>query len=167
MAEIHLEDGLSDMARLNRIVDSRPDLIFISGGTDGGARAAMQNMLELARQAVAAIQPGNRPTVLYAGNKDLTASARETLGQLVEVMTAPNIRPTPHREAIEATQKVLSRFYDEFRRRAGSSYQNIAAISDTGILPSARSFEMMTAFFARMLDTGALSVDIGGAKSAA
>ncbi|MCY4018166.1 MAG: glutamate mutase L [Chloroflexi bacterium] len=166
VAEIHLEDGLSDMARLNRIVDSRPDLIFISGGTDGGARAAMQNMLELARQAVAAIQPGNRPTVLYAGNKDLTASARETLGQLVEVMTAPNIRPTPHREAIEPTQKVLSRFYDEFRRRAGSSYQNIAAISDTGILPSARSFEMMTAFFARMLDSGALSVDIGGAKSA-
>lgn len=166
VAEIHLEDGLSDMARLNRIVDSRPDLIFISGGTDGGARAAMQNMLELARQAVAAIQPGNRPTVLYAGNKDLAASARETLGQLVEVMTAPNIRPTPHREAIEPTQVVLSRFYDEFRRRAGSSYQNIAAVSDTGILPSARGFEMMTAFFARMQGAGVLSVDIGGAKSA-
>ncbi len=165
VAEIHLEDGLSDMARLNRIVDSRPDLIFISGGTDGGARAAMGNMLELARQAIAAIQPGNRPTVLYAGNKDLAASARETLGQLVEVMTAPNIRPTPHREAIEPTQVVLSRFYNEFRRRAGSSYQNIAAVSDTGILPSARGFEMMTAFFARMLDTGVLSVDIGGAKS--
>jgi len=165
VAEIHLEDGLSDMARLNRIVDSRPDLIFISGGTDGGARAAMGNMLELARQAIAAIQPGNRPTVLYAGNKDLAASARETLGQLVEVMTAPNIRPTPHREAIEPTQVVLSRFYNEFRRRAGSSYQNIAAVSDTGILPSARGFEMMTAFFARMLDTGVLSLDIGGAKS--
>ena len=166
VAEIHLEDGLSDMARLNRIVDSRPDLIFISGGTDGGARAAMANMLELARQAIAAIQPGNRPTVLYAGNKDLAASARETLGQLVEVMTAPNIRPTPHREAIEPTQALLSRFYNEFRRRAGSSYQNIAAVSDTGILPSARGFELMTAFFARMLEAGVLSVDIGGAKSA-
>ncbi|MCY4071187.1 MAG: glutamate mutase L [Chloroflexi bacterium] len=165
VAEIHLDDGLSDMARLNRIVDSRPDLIFVSGGTDGGARAAMGNMLELAREAIAAIQPGNRPTVLYAGNKDLAASARETLGQLVEVMTAPNIRPTPHREAIEPTQVVLSRFYNEFRRRAGSSYQNIAAVSDTGILPTARGFEMMTAFFARMLDTGVLSVDIGGAKS--
>jgi len=165
LAEIPLEDGLSDMARLNRIVDSRPDLIFISGGTDGGARAAMGNMLELARQAVTAIQPGNRPTVLYAGNKDLAASARETLGQLVEVMTAPNIRPAPHREAIEPTQRVLSRFYNEFRGRAGGSYQNIAAVSDTGILPSARGFEMMTAFFARMLDAGVLSVDIGGAKS--
>lgn len=165
IAEIHLEDGLSDMARLNRIVDSRPDLIFISGGTDGGARAAMANMLALARQAIAAIQPGNRPTVLYAGNKDLAASARETLGQLVEVMTAPNIRPTPHREAIEPTQVVLSRFYDEFRRRVGSSYQNIASVSDTGILPSARGVELMTAFFARMLDTAVLSLDIGGAKS--
>ncbi len=166
VAQVHLQDGLSDRARLNRIVESRPHLIFICGGTDGGARAAMQNMLDLARQAVAAIQPGNRPTVLYAGNKDLAAGARETLGQLVEVMTAPNIRPTPQREAIDATQQVLSRFYDEFRRRAGGSYRNIAPISDTGVLPSAHSFEMMTAFFARMLDTAVLSVDIGGAKSA-
>lgn len=165
VAEIHLHDGLSDMARLNRIVESRPDLIFISGGTDGGARAAMQKMLDLARQAISAIQPGNRPTVLYAGNKDLAASARETLGQLVEVMTAPNIRPTPQREVIEPTQEVLSRFYDEFRRRAGSSYQNIAAVSDTGILPSARGYEMMTAFFARMRGAAVLSVDIGGANS--
>ena len=165
VAEIHLEDGLSDMLRLNRIVDSRPDLIFVCGGTDGGARAATQNMLELVRQAVAAIQPGNRPTVLYAGNKDLADSARETLGQLVEVMSAPNIRPTPQREAIEPAQAILSRFYDEFRRRTGSSYQHVAPISDTGILPSARSFEMMTAFFARMLGSGVLSVDVGGAKS--
>ena len=166
VAQVHLQDGLSDRARLNRIVESRPHLIFICGGTDGGARAVMQNMLDLARQAVAAIPPGNRPTVLYAGNKDLATGARETLGQLVEVMTAPNIRPTPQREAIDATQQVLSRFYDEFRRRAGGSYRNISPISDTGILPSAHSFEMMTAFFARMLDTVVLSVDIGGAKSA-
>ena len=165
VAAVHLQDGLSDRARLNRIVESRPDLIFVCGGTDGGARAAMQNLLDLARQAISAIQPGNRPTVLYAGNQDLAAGARETLGQLVEVMTAPNIRPAPQRELLEPAQQVLSRFYDEFRRRAGGSYQNIALVSDTGILPSARSYEMMTAFFARMLNLGALAIDIGGAKS--
>lgn len=165
VAQVHLQDGRSDRARLNRLAECKPDLIFICGGADGGARAAMQSKLELTRQALMAIQPGVRPTILYAGNKDLLASARDTLGQLVEVMAAPNIRPAPQVEALEPTKKQLARFYDEFRRRAGNSYQNIASISDTGVLPTAQGFEVMTAFYARMLGKGVLSLDIGGAKS--
>ena len=165
VAEIHLSDGMSEMARLNRIVDSRPDLIFISGGTDGGGRVAMLGMLGLAQQAVGAMPASARPTILYAGNKDLIESARDMLGQMVEVMTTNNISPSANRIVIEPAQAILRRFYDEFRRRRGSSFQNIAPMSDTGILPTARNFEMMTAFFARTTEATVLAIDVGGAKS--
>ena len=165
VAEIHLSDGMSEKARLNRIVDSRPDLIFISGGTDGGGRAAMLGMLGLAQQAAGAMPASARPTVLYAGNKDLIESARDMLGQMVEVMTASNITPSANRVVILPAQAVLKRFYDEYRRRRGSSFHNIAPMSDTGILSTARNFEMMAAFFARTTEATVLAIDVGGAKS--
>ena len=36
VAEVHLEDGMSARGRLNRIIHSRPQIIVITGGTDGG-----------------------------------------------------------------------------------------------------------------------------------
>ena len=164
-AEIHLDDGMNDRARLNRIVDSRPDLIFVSGGTDGGAKAAMLDMLKILRQAVMAIPAGVRPTVIYAGNNSLAQMAREMLGQMVEVMIAPNIRPTQQRLTLEPVRVVLTQYYHEFRKTRGSAYQNLSSMSDSGILATARSFETMTSFFARSLGVDALAIDIGSAKS--
>ena len=165
VAEIHLEDGMNDRARINRIVDSRPDLILVSGGTDGGARSAMLAMLKLLRQAVMAMPAGLRPTVIYAGNNSLEHTVRELLGQLVEVMIAPNIRPTPQQLTIEPLQAVLEQYYHEFCLTRGGAYRNIASMSDSGITPTARSFETMTAFLARSHGVDTLSIDLGGSKS--
>lgn len=165
VANVHLEDGMNDRARINRIVDSRPDLVLVSGGTDGGARSAMLDMLNLLRQAVTAMPAGLRPTVIYAGNNSLAHTARELLGQLVEVMIAPNIRPTSQRLLIEPLQDVLAQYYHEYCLTRGGAFQNIATMSDSGIAPTARSFETMTAFFARSQDVDALAIDLGGAKS--
>ncbi|MCY3797554.1 MAG: glutamate mutase L, partial [Chloroflexi bacterium] len=92
VAKIHLEDGLGAKGRLNRIIHSRPQLIFIAGGTDGGARAVLLEMLALAREAVSLMPQSNRPAVVYAGNSSLATSAREMLSQQAEVLIAPNIR---------------------------------------------------------------------------
>ena len=165
VAEIHLEDGMNDRARINRIVDSRPDLVLVSGGSDGGARSAMLEMLNLLRQAVTAMPAGLRPTVIYAGNNSLANTVRELLGQLVEVMIAPNLRPTSERLAIEPLQAVLSQYYHEYCLTRGGAYRNIATKSDSGITPTARGFETMTTFFARSQAVDALSIDLGGAKS--
>ena len=164
VARLHLFDGMSDRARLNRIVDSRPELVILSGGADGGAKTAMLNLASLLRQALAAMTPGARPVIIYAGNRDLAATARETLGQLAEVKIAANIAPGENRMQLEPLKAALAEFYDEHRRRA-ASFQNIAAYSDSGILSTALGFERMTAFFARMQRKGVLGIDCGGIKS--
>jgi len=163
VAEVHLEDGLGAKGRLNRIVHSRPQLILISGGTDGGARTALLEMLILLREAVSLMPLGKRPVVLYAGNSSLAASARENLSQLVEVLIAPNIRQGDS-ESLEPLQAVLESCFDEARRRS-KLFQQCAAMSDTGIMPSARGSETMTAFFARATGADALTVDVGSAKT--
>lgn len=165
VAEIHLEDGLDESGRLAGIVEARPDLILICGGTDGGARAPMLELLRLVKQALLRLPPANRPTILYAGNRDLAGQAREMLGQLAEVLTAPNIRPTQDREALAPVQSALAQVHSEHKKRRGFSFHQAAALSDTGLLPTAQGFEKMTAFFARALPGSVLSIDVGSARS--
>ncbi len=161
-ATIHLEDGLGRTGRLNRIVHSRPQLILITGGTDGGARTVLLEMLSVVRQAVTLLPMGGRPMVVFAGNSSLTTSAREMLSQQAEVLIAPNI--VAGAGAREAAQTVLAGVLDEHRRRE-RSFQRVAAMTDSGILPTARGLETMTAFFSRALRQDVLAIDIGGAHS--
>lgn len=163
VAEVHLEDGLGAKGRLNRIIHSRPQLIFITGGTDGGARAVLRKMLALTREAVSLMPQGNRPAVLYAGNSSLATSAREMLSQQVEVLIAPNIRQGGG-EMLDPAQSVLASYFDNVKRHSGS-FQRIASMSDSGMAPTARGVETMTAFFARSLDKGVLTIDCGSART--
>lgn len=163
VAEVHLEDGLGFKGRLNRIVHSRPQLIFITGGTDGGARAVLLEMLALAREAVSLMPQGNRPAVLYAGNSSLAISVQEMLSQQVEVLIAPNIRQGDG-EALEPAQAVLGRYFDGMLRHS-RSFRRIASMSDTGLAPTARPVETMTAFFARALAVDVLTIDCGSART--
>ena len=165
VAKIHLFDGMSERARLNRIVDSRADLIILSGGVDGGAHSAMLNMLGLLRQALSAMTPGGRPAILYAGNRDLAAATRDSLGQMAEVISAPNISPGHGQLKLEPLKRALSGFYGEFRARRGSGFQHVTRQSDGGIGSTAHGFERMIAFFGKARGVGVLGIDCGGVKS--
>ena len=161
VAEVHLEDGLGNRARLNSIVHSRPQLILVTGGTDGGARTALMEMLALVRQAVTLMPLGNRPTVVYAGNSGLVTAVREMLSQLVEVLIAPNI----HAGDGAALQAQLAAYFDESKRRQVKSFRRVAATTDSGIVPTARGIETMTAFFSRATKQDVLTIDVGSARA--
>ena len=165
VAEIHLEDGLDEEGRINRIVLSRPDLILISGGTDGGAKSALVDLLNLVQLALRLIPPVIRPTVLFAGNKKLADKAKELLGELTKVLVAPNVRPTEHEEELEPTQILLGQAYDDHKERNGFSYRNIAPMTSSGILPTAQGFATLTEYFAQTLGVNALSIDVGSATT--
>lgn len=162
-ATVHLEDGLGPKGRLNRIVHSRPQLIIITGGTDGGARTVLLEMLSVVRQAVALLPMGSRPTVIFAGNSSLTPSVREMLSQQAEVLISPNIVGSSE-NAWEAAQTVLASAVDDDKRH-GRSFRRVAAMTDSGILPTARGVETMAAFFSRALRQEVLAIDIGSARS--
>ena len=163
VADVHLEDGLGPKGRLNRIVHSRPQLIVITGGTDDGARTVLLEMLSLVRQAVSLMPLGNRPVILYAGNSSLVQSAREMLSQQVEVLFAPNIRGGDGL-ALEPVQAVLARHFDE-RKRHSKSFKRVAAMTDSGILSTARGVETMTTFFSRTIGGNVLTIDFGSART--
>ncbi len=163
VAELHLEDGLGETGRLNRLVHSAPQLIIVAGGWDDGARGSMLELLSLLRRALSLMPPGEKPTLLYAGNSSLRANVHEMLSQQTEVLIAPNILSQAG-ATVAPMQAVLESHLDGVRRR-DNAFQRLAALSDSSLLPSARGIETMTAFFARATGLETLCVDIGSASA--
>ncbi|MCY4465942.1 MAG: glutamate mutase L [Chloroflexi bacterium] len=164
VAEIHLQDGLGARGRLNRLVHSRPQLIIVAGGTDGGARTALLEMLSLVRQALSLMPLGSRPTVLYAGNSSLAPAVREMLSQQIEVVIAPNIRRADGTQSLDGLQAALAEAFDSHKRRL-PAFHRLAAMSDSGILPTARGIETIAAYFSRVERQDVLAVDVGSART--
>ena len=164
VAEIHLQDGLGARGRLNRLVHSRPQLIIVAGGTDGGARSALLELLSLLRQSLSLLPLGSRPLVIYAGNNKLLPAVREMLSQQVEVLFAPNIRRADGALSLDGLRAALAEIYDAHKRRL-PAFQNLAAASDSGIVPTMRGIETIAAYFSRVAKQAVLAVDVGGART--
>src|SRR5580704_498355 len=86
--------------QIQRIRELRPDMILVSGGTDGGNTAKVVEIAE--RIAPARPQPrfgkSYRMPLIYAGNKDATEVVRTALADSVDLFVVPNLRPVLERE---------------------------------------------------------------------
>jgi uncharacterized protein (TIGR01319 family) len=82
MDVIAVDDGRKDYEKVQRIRQLRPDMILMSGGTDGGT---VTHLVELAEMLVAADpRPrlgGMRLPVIFAGNKDAREPVQSTVGR--------------------------------------------------------------------------------------
>jgi len=93
-------DGRLPHQKIERIRNLRPDMVLLSGGTDGGT---ISHVVELA-EFIAAADPkprfgtGYRLPVVYAGNQDATQDVSDTLGDKMALTVTENIRPTLEQE---------------------------------------------------------------------
>jgi uncharacterized protein (TIGR01319 family) len=87
---------------LKELVGLRPDVILLTGGTDGGdRRCVLENAKALARVA-------NSATVVIACNRDAVEEVVEVLGTAgCKFRTAPNILPEVDRINVEPVRQVI------------------------------------------------------------
>src|SRR3989475_5406789 len=95
MDVIALNDGRRPHEKIRRLRQLRPDMILLSGGTDGGDVKRVAEMAEilLAADPRARLGAGYRLPVIYAGNKDAAGVGRETLAGEAGRCGVPNLRP--------------------------------------------------------------------------
>src|SRR5215216_4616324 len=77
---LDLSDHRRPDQQMDSIVRSRPDLVILAGGTDGGAVRSIQKMLEAVGLACYLMPMEKRPMILYAGNQKLAGEVKELLG---------------------------------------------------------------------------------------
>ncbi len=164
---LSLNDRKKTESRIDSILRLRPDLVLMTGGTDGGASQSVLRLLESVGLANYWLPQENRFEVLYAGNQQLEDEVRATFGRLGPVHIAPNVQPELGVERFEGAKVQLADIVRAVRSRQLSGVRELDNWSGGGMLPTASSFGRIIRFLSQVYDPtkGVIGVDIGASAT--
>lgn len=159
--------SLNDPRRLdeqvNAVIRHSPELVLIAGGVDGGASKSINNIIETIGLSAYLMPDGQRPAMLYTGNRALAGSIRTALSKIAsELVVCPNVRPALEVEDLGPAQRELAKLTTNIRQRQMPEIEELRGLSGGVILPSAYAQGRMVRFLS--IDGGnkyVLSVDAG------
>jgi len=167
MDTIATNDGRLPHQKIARIRELSPDMILLSGGTDGGTVSHVVELAEYIRAARPRPRLGseyNLP-VIFAGNKDARPQVRSVLGEATALSVTDNIRPALERENLgPARQKIQELFLEHVMAHA-PGYDKLMRWTSAPIMPTPAAVGEMMQSVARREDINLLGVDIGGATT--
>ena len=121
-----------------KVNDIQPDVIIITGGTDGGASRSIQKMLEAIGLACYLMPEEKRPMVLYVGNQKLANEVKELLGgHAGKLQIGPNVRPALETEDLAPASHELASLVMKLRERQLKGVDELNLWSGGNILPTA------------------------------
>ena len=150
------------------ILRVRPDLIVITGGTDGGASRSIKKLLEPIGLASFILPEEKRPAVLFAGNEKIAEEIKALVGSFASSMHfSPNVRPSLETEDLEPAQRELARMVINIRKRQLKGVDVLDLWSGGYVLPTAYATGRMVRFLSKVYSAnkGILSVDLGASAA--
>jgi len=162
MDTISLADVRSTEDQVNTILKHKPDLIFVVGGTDGGASDSVLSLLKTVRLA-ATLARGYQPVVLYAGNETLKSTVEEMLGKSVTLYMSHNVRPNIFDEQLAPAQLELALVYGGYKSINAGGFTEMQQKSQLGVLPTAQSYANIVHYLGELpgAGIGVMCVDVG------
>ncbi len=165
---IGLNDRRKPEQQIDAILRARPDLIVITGGTDGGASRSIKKLLEPIGLASFLMPEEKRPAILFAGNQLMEETVRGLIGaQTSSLHFSPNVRPSLETEDLEPAQRELARIFVNIRKGQVKGVEALDIWSGGHILPTGYATGRMVRFLAKAYGTtkGILSVDMGASAT--
>lgn len=165
---LDLSDHRRPDQQMDSIVRSRPDLVLLAGGTNGGASRSIQKMLEAVGLACYLMPLEKRPMVLYAGNHELAGEVKELLGAHAgKLEISYNVRPSLEFEDLNPASFELAGLVMKLRQRQIKGVDELNLWSAGNILPTAYARGRMIRFLSRLYEStrGLLSVDVGASAT--
>jgi uncharacterized protein (TIGR01319 family) len=164
---IAVDDGRADHQRVARIRALRPDMILLSGGTEGGT---VQHLLDAAELLVAAdprprLGRDFRLPVIYAGNSAARDGVSQVLGDRVDLLAVENLRPQLEREELGPAREAIHKLFLEHVMAQAPGYDKLLDWTSAPVMSTPRAVGEMVQLAAREEGTAVLAVDIGGATT--
>ncbi|HTK88316.1 MAG TPA: glutamate mutase L, partial [Nitrospiraceae bacterium] len=160
-------DGRLPHEKIERIRSLRPDMILLSGGTDGGTVTHVVEMAEY----IAAADPRPRLgmsynlPLIYAGNKDVRPRIQEILGEKTALTITENIRPILERENLAPARNKIHDLFLEHVMAQAPGYKKLMSWTGAPIIPTPAAVGMIMESLARRDGINLIGVDIGGATT--
>ena len=153
--------------KIERIRQLRPDMVLLSGGTDGGT---VSHVVELAEFiAVADPKPrfgsGFKLPVIYAGNMDARPSIEDNIGEKTALTVTDNIRPVLERENLAPARQAIHDLFLEHVMAQAPGYAKLMEWTGAPIMPTPGAVGEIMQTIASGQGINVLGVDIGGATT--
>ncbi len=160
-------DGRLPHEKIERIRTMRPDMILMSGGTDGGAVTHVVEMAEY----IAAAEPRPRfgatykLPLIYAGNKDAQPQVSKILGEKTALELTDNIRPVLERENLAPARDKIHDLFLEHVMQQAPGYRKLIGMAGAPIMPTPAAVGVIMETIAKREHLNLIGVDIGGATT--
>lgn len=153
--------------QIQRIRELRPDMIVVSGGTDGGNTAKVVEIAELIAPARPQPRFGQayKMPLIYAGNKDAAELIEKTFDDSVALSIVPNLRPVLERENLGPARDKIHDLFLEHVMAHAPGYDKLISWADAPIMPTPGAVGNILQTIAERQGINAVGVDIGGATT--
>jgi len=168
MDVIATNDGRKAHERIQRIRELRPDMILVSGGTDGGDAKHVVQIAELIAPARPAPRFGGTYVmpVIYAGNQKASAVIEKTFEDApVDLSIVENLRPVLERENLGPARDAIHDLFLEHVMAHAPGYNKLMGWTDAPIMPTPGAVGSILQTIAETQGIQAVGVDIGGATT--
>ncbi len=164
----HINDERDVSEQLDALAARKPDLLLVAGGTDGGATRALKRLFEVLGLGAYLASVEKRPTILYAGNRDLAELARKAFDPVAEnIYIAPNLRPSLDVENLLPAATELAHSWPVLQSPWLNGLDELMSWTQGQVLPTnfsqGRTIRLLGAIYNSR--KGVMSVDVGAASA--
>ncbi|MFH1230933.1 MAG: glutamate mutase L, partial [Planctomycetota bacterium] len=160
-------DGRLGYEKIERIRQLRPDMVLLSGGTDGGT---ITHVVELA-EYLAAADPkprfgiGYQLPVIFAGNKEARPNIEQILSKRTALYITDNIRPVLERENLGPARTKIHDLFLEHVMAQAPGYKKLMSWVGAPIMPTPAAVGLIMEAISKKQGINVVGVDIGGATT--
>lgn len=158
---LSLADTRQDEEQIAAVIHHHPDLIAITGGTDGGAEERLRHLIDVAGIATAVLAEGEKPHVIYAGNVRLREQVRSLIEPYAHLHIADNVRPQLTSEKLDDVIRMTSEIYEDIKIQNLPGMHELSEWASYPMLPAATSFATVCHYLAALHKQRVLGVDLG------
>lgn len=166
MDTLAVDDGRKDYQKVERLRQLRPDIILMSGGTDGGTTSHLIEMAEVIRRADPKPRFGDmKLPIIYAGNKQASADVGKVLGEGISLQVVDNLRPTLEKENLGPAREEIHEMFLEHVMQQAPGYSKLLEWTSEEVMATPNAVGKLLKEYAENEKINVLGVDIGGATT--
>tara|TARA_S200000501_G_scaffold378011_1_gene438647 strand:+ start:5626 stop:8613 length:2988 start_codon:yes stop_codon:yes gene_type:complete len=153
--------------QIQRIRELRPDMILLSGGTDGGTKTHVVQIGELIAPAKPQPRFGSeyKLPIIYAGNKEAIGNIRNLFKDDFELTVVGNLRPTLEKENLNPARDAIHDLFLDHVMAHAPGYNKLIKWADAPIMPTPGAVGNILQTISNEYEINVVGVDIGGATT--
>jgi uncharacterized protein (TIGR01319 family) len=166
MDTLAVDDGRKEHQKVERLRQLRPDIILMSGGTDGGTKSHLIEMAEVVRRADPKPRFGDmKLPIIFAGNIAAREDVKSVLGEGISVKIVDNLRPALDRENLDPARDEIHEMFLEHVMQQAPGYNKLLEWTSEEVMATPNAVGKLMKAYADQESLNLLGVDIGGATT--